>query len=152
MDFPSTTRLPVSSSTSTRSGSTSRSSRNLYRSGWRLTALAPRRSGSGSGGRTTPTRQDYLAFAPGHLVGFRAGWTATDCAANAPAVASLANQAAATTGVSARQAVYEKFQNAMDKYGPFIPLIQPAEVIVGTKNIKNLQANAVWLVNIRNLG
>ncbi len=40
----------------------------------------------------------------------------------------------------------------MNKYGPFIPLIQPAEVIVGSKNIKNLQANAVWLVNIRNLG
>jgi peptide/nickel transport system substrate-binding protein len=96
--------------------------------------------------------QDYLAFAPGNLVGLRAGWTATDGAANAPAVAALAKKAAATTGVSARQAVYEQFQNAMNKYGPFIPLIQPAEVIVGTKNLKNLQANAVWLVNIRNLG
>jgi peptide/nickel transport system substrate-binding protein len=96
--------------------------------------------------------QDYLAFAPGHLVGLRAGWTATDSAANAPTVVALANKAAATTGVSARQAVYEQFQNAMNKYGPFIPLIQPAEVIVGTKNLKNLQANAVWLVNIRNLG
>lgn len=95
--------------------------------------------------------EDYLAFAPGHLVGLRAGWTATDSAANAPSVVSIANRAAATTGVSARQSVYEKFQNAMNKYGPFIPLIQPAEVIVGTKNIKNLQANAVWLVNTRNL-
>ncbi len=56
--------------------------------------------------------KDYLAFGPGNLVGFRAGWTATDSAANAPAIVSLANQAAATTGVSARQAVYEKFQNA----------------------------------------
>ncbi len=95
--------------------------------------------------------QDYLAFAPGHLVGLRAGWTATDSAANAPAVVALANKAAATTGVSARQAVYEQFQNAMNKYGPFIPLIQPAAVIVATKNIKDLQANAVWFVNIRNL-
>ena len=96
--------------------------------------------------------QDYLAFAPGHLVGLRAGWPASDSAAGGPAVTAIANQAATTTGVSARQAVFEKFQNAMNKYGPFIPLIQPAEVIVGTKNIKNLQANAVWLVNIRNLG
>jgi hypothetical protein len=30
--------------------------------------------------------------------------------------------------------------------------MQPAEVIVGTTNLKDLQANAVWLVNIRNLG
>ena len=95
--------------------------------------------------------QDYLAFAPGHLVGLRAGWTATDSAANAPAVVALANKAAATTGVAARQAVYEQFQNAMNKYGPFIPLIQPAAVIVATKSIKNLQANAVWFVNLRNL-
>jgi peptide/nickel transport system substrate-binding protein len=95
--------------------------------------------------------EDYLAFAPGHLVGLRAGWPASDSAAGGPAVTAIANQAATTTGVSARQAVFEKFQNAMNKYGPFIPLIQPAVVIVGTKNLKNLQANAVWLVNIRNL-
>ena len=95
--------------------------------------------------------EDYLAFAPGHLVGLRAGWPASDSAAGAPAVTAIANQAATTTGVSARQAVFEKFQNAMNEYGPFIPLIQPAVVIVGTKNLKNLQANAVWLVNIRNL-
>jgi peptide/nickel transport system substrate-binding protein len=95
--------------------------------------------------------EDYLAFAPGHEVGLRAGWPASDSAAGGPAVAAIANQAATTTGVSARQAVYEKFQNAMNKYGPFIPLIQPAVVIVGTKNLKNLQANAVWLANIRNL-
>ena len=98
-----------------------------------------------------PDPDDYLDFAPGHLVGLRAGWTASDSAAGGPAVAALANQAATTTGVSARQAIFEKFQQAMNKNGPFIPLIQPAEVVVGTKDIKNLQANGVWLVDLRNL-
>lgn len=66
-------------------------------------------------------------------------------------MAAIAKQAATTTGVSARQAIFEKFQNAVNKDGPFIPIIQPAEVIVGTKNIKDLQANGLWLVDIRNL-
>ncbi len=98
-----------------------------------------------------PDPQDYLVFAPGNLVGLRAGWPTSDSAANATAVAAIAKQAASTTGVTARQAVFEKFQNDLNKYGPFIPLIQPAEVIVGTKNIQDLQANGLWLVDIRNL-
>ena len=40
----------------------------------------------------------------------------------------------------------------MNASGPFIPLLQPAEVVVGTKNIKNLQSNGLWLVDLRNLG
>ncbi len=98
-----------------------------------------------------PDPQDYLVFAPGNLVGLRAGWPTSDSAANATGVAAIAKQAASTTGVDARQAIFEKFQNALNKYGPFIPLIQPAEVIVGTKNIQDLQANGLWLVDIRNL-
>ena len=67
-------------------------------------------------------------------------------------VASLAKQAASTTGLAARQAIFEKYQLAMNATGPFIPLLQPAEVVVGTKGIKNLQANGLWLVDLRNLG
>jgi peptide/nickel transport system substrate-binding protein len=40
----------------------------------------------------------------------------------------------------------------MNATGPFIPLLQPAEVVVGTKGIKNLQSNGLWLVDLRNLG
>ncbi len=95
-----------------------------------------------------PDPSDYLTFAPGHLVGLRAGWSA----AEAPAIAALANKAAATTGVPARQAIFEKYQEALNQNGPFIPLIQPAEVVVGTNGLKNLQANGLWLVDLRNLG
>jgi len=95
-----------------------------------------------------PDPSDYLVFAPGHLVGLRAGWTA----AEAPTIAALANKAAATTGIAARQAVFEQYQEALNQNGPFIPLLQPAEVVVGTTGLKNLQANGLWLVDLRNLG
>ncbi len=68
-----------------------------------------------------------------------------------PIVAAIAKKAAITTGIAARQAIFEKFQLAMNASGPFIPLLQPAEVVVGTKGIKNLQANGLWLVDLRNL-
>lgn len=95
-----------------------------------------------------PDPSDYIQFGPGKLVGLRAGWTAHQD----PTVAALANQAAITTGTVARQAIFEKYQRAMNASGPFIPLLQPAEVVVGTKNIKNLQSNGLWLVDLRNLG
>jgi peptide/nickel transport system substrate-binding protein len=95
-----------------------------------------------------PDPSDYIQFGPGYLVGLRAGWTA----AEAPATVALAKQAASTTGTAARQAIFEKYQLAMNANGPFIPLMQPAEVVVGTKGIKNLQANGLWLVDLRNLG
>jgi peptide/nickel transport system substrate-binding protein len=95
-----------------------------------------------------PDPSDYLQFAPGNLVGLRAGWTA----AEAPAIAALATKAAQTTGIPARQAIFEQYQRAMNANGPFIPLIQPAEVVVGTTGIKNLQANGLWLVDLRDLG
>jgi peptide/nickel transport system substrate-binding protein len=95
-----------------------------------------------------PDPSDYIQFGPGYLVGLRAGWTAPED----PSVAALAKQAAITTGTAARQAVFEKYQRAMNASGPFIPLLQPAEVVVGTRNIKNLQSNGLWLVDLRNLG
>ena len=81
-------------------------------------------------------------------MGLRAGWTT----AEDPTVAALAKQAASTTGTAARQAIFEKYQLAMNASGPFVPLLQPAEIVVGTKGIKNIQANGLWLVDLRNLG
>ncbi len=95
-----------------------------------------------------PDPSDYLVFAPGNLVGLRAGWTASD----APAIATLAKKASETTGIAARQAIFEKYQRALNSYGPYVPLIQPAQVVVGTKSLKNLQANGLWFVDLRNLG
>ncbi|MCU1489576.1 MAG: extracellular solute-binding protein [Acidimicrobiaceae bacterium] len=95
-----------------------------------------------------PDPSDYLVFGPGHLVGLRAGWTTAD----APGLATLAQKAADTTGTAARQSVFQAFQQQLNQRGPFMPLIQTAQVVVATKSVKNVQGNGLWLVDLRNLG
>lgn len=95
-----------------------------------------------------PDPSDYLVFAPGNLVGLRAGWTAAD----SPGIAALAKKAASTTGTAARQAIFEQFQRQLNAHSPFMPLIQPAQVVIATKSVKNVTGNGLWLVDLRNLG
>ena len=57
-----------------------------------------------------------------------------------------------TTQDSARKALYQQIQESMNTNGPFMPLIQPAQLVVGASSVKNLQSNAVWLVNLGELG
>ncbi|HEY6789555.1 MAG TPA: ABC transporter substrate-binding protein [Trebonia sp.] len=95
-----------------------------------------------------PDPSDYLNFMPGELVGLRAGWAkGTD-----PSLESLASQAAVTTQDSARSALYQQIQESMNTSSPFMPLIQPAQIVVGATSVKNLQSNALWLVNLGELG
>ena len=39
----------------------------------------------------------------------------------------------------------------MNASGPFMPLIQPASVIVASSSVRNVQPNPIWLVDIRGL-
>ena len=88
-----------------------------------------------------------LNFLPGALVGLRAGWVkGAD-----PSLESLGTQAASTTTAS-RAALYQQIQTSMNSSGPFMPLIQPAQILVGAKSLKNLQSNALWLVDLSELG
>jgi peptide/nickel transport system substrate-binding protein len=95
-----------------------------------------------------PDPSDYLNFMPGELVGLRAGWVkGAD-----PTIDSLAAKAAVTTQDPARKALYQQIQESMNTNGPFMPLIQPAQLVVGGSSVKDLQSNAVWLVNLGELG
>lgn len=95
-----------------------------------------------------PDPSDYLNFMPGELVGLRAGWAkGAD-----PSLESLASQAAVTTQDSARSSLYQQIQESMNSGSPFMPLIQPAQIVVGATSVKNLQSNALWLVNLGELG
>jgi peptide/nickel transport system substrate-binding protein len=40
----------------------------------------------------------------------------------------------------------------MNNASPFMPLIQPAQILVGATSVKNLQSNALWLVDLSELG
>jgi len=57
-----------------------------------------------------------------------------------------------TTQDAARKALYQQIQESMNTSGPFVPLIQPAQLLVGASSVKNLQSNALWLVNLGELG
>jgi peptide/nickel transport system substrate-binding protein len=95
-----------------------------------------------------PDPSDYLNFLPGALVGLRAGWAkGAD-----PALEALGTKAASTTQDSARAALYQQIQQSMNTAGPFMPLIQPAQIVVGASSLKNLQSNALWLVDLNELG
>jgi peptide/nickel transport system substrate-binding protein len=95
-----------------------------------------------------PDPQDYLNFMPGNLVGLRAGWAkGAD-----PSLEQLATQASTTTADSARGPLYQQIQQSMNTSSPFMPLIQPAQIVVGASSLKNLQSNALWLVDLGELG
>jgi peptide/nickel transport system substrate-binding protein len=94
-----------------------------------------------------PDPSDYLNFLPGALVGLRAGWTkGAD-----PALEKLGTTAAGTTQDATRAALYKQIQESMNTTSPFMPLIQPAQIVVGATSLKNLQSNALWLVDLSEL-
>lgn len=90
-----------------------------------------------------PDASNYLVFTPGELVGLRAGWTAD---AN-PKVTKLANEARDASGDD-RAAAYEALQVELNKSGPFVPLLQPAQNVVTAPSITSLVTNPVWTVDL----
>ncbi len=94
-----------------------------------------------------PDPADYLNFLPGNLVGLRAGWAkGAD-----PALETLGTKAETTTSNAARSPLYQQIQESMNTSSPFMPLIQPAQIVVGASSLKNLQSNALWLVDLSEL-
>jgi peptide/nickel transport system substrate-binding protein len=91
-----------------------------------------------------PDPLDYLAFMPGELVGTRAGWPA----GSDPALEKLAAKARITTKSKARQTVYRQIQRKLNADGPFFPLLQPTQVFVSTKDLKNAVFNAQYQVDV----
>ena len=91
-----------------------------------------------------PDPLDYLAFMPGELVGTRAGWTAGSDAT----LERLAAKARITTATKARQTIYRQIQRRLNAVGPFFPLLQPTQVFVSTKDLKNAVFNAQYQVDV----
>jgi peptide/nickel transport system substrate-binding protein len=91
-----------------------------------------------------PDPADYLVFTPGELVGLRAGWPA----GSDPTVERLAARARTTTAAKARQTVYRQIQRRLNAVGPFFPLLQPTQVFVSTRDLKNAVFNAQYQVDV----
>ena len=117
------------------------------------TALADYRAGKEQSGLwywgpDYPDPGDYLVFLPGQLIGKRANWAA----GADPALEALGTKAATTTDDAARAELYQQIQTKLNTAGPFVPLIQPAQIVVAGQSVKNVQSNAVWLVTLAELG
>jgi len=91
-----------------------------------------------------PDPADYLVFTPGDLVGLRAGWPK----GGDPTTERLAARARVTTKAKARQTVFRSIQRRLNAIGPFFPLIQPTQVFVATKDLRNAVFNAQYQVDI----
>lgn len=90
-----------------------------------------------------PHPSNYLVFAPGELVGLRAGWAA----GADPASTDLAAAAQAATDED-RAAAFEAWQKQQNATGPFIPVLQPAQNVVTAKSISSVSSNPVWTVDL----
>ena len=95
-----------------------------------------------------PDPGDYLNFLPGQVVGKRAGWAA---GSNAQ-LEALGKQAGSTTDNATRVKLYTQIQTLMNRAGPIMPLIQPAQILVAGNSVKNVKSNALWLVDLSELG
>jgi peptide/nickel transport system substrate-binding protein len=91
-----------------------------------------------------PDPADYLTFAPGDLVGLRAGWNK----GASPAIGKTAAAAAVATDSSKREKLFEQFQRQLNQSGPYFPLMQPTQVFVSTSDLKNAVYNAVYSVDV----
>lgn len=91
-----------------------------------------------------PDPSNYLAFAPGGLIGKRANWPATA----APDIDKTATSAAAAVETGARDTLYKQFQQALNTGGPFIPLVQPPSNVVTAKSVTGAGYNPIWTVDV----
>jgi peptide/nickel transport system substrate-binding protein len=91
-----------------------------------------------------PDPADYLTFAPGDLVGLRAGWAKGADAATE----KLAAQALVTTDPKKRAALYQQYQRGLNARGPYFPLMQPTQVFVATRDLKNAVYNATYSIDV----
>ena len=90
-----------------------------------------------------PDPENYLAFAPGELVGSRAGWArGTD-----QVVDDLTEAARESVGDN-RAGAYAAWQLAMNERSPFVPLVQPSTRFASGDRVKTVPGNPVWTLDL----
>ena len=61
-------------------------------------------------------------------------------------------EGAADDGRRAAGQLYRQIQQKLNADGPFIPLFQPSQAIVASKNLTNAVLNFTWLIDVRSVG
>lgn len=96
-----------------------------------------------------PDPNDYLVYAPG-----ASGRAANNkyTAEMAPEIAALGERARATLDDEERGKLFQEFQRRLNEEGPFFPLFQPAQAIVGSANLSNVVLDPTYTLNIAEVG
>lgn len=90
-----------------------------------------------------PDPENYLAFAPGHLLGLRVNWPLRQD----PRIDDLTITALTSIGAD-RDSAYGAWQRGMNAQGPFVPLIQPASHYAHGDRVTSLSTNPIWTIDI----
>ena len=65
-----------------------------------------------------------------------------------PALEKLAARARVTTAAGPRALIYRQIQSALNSRGPFVPLLQPTQVFVSTRDLKNAVFNPQYQIDV----
>jgi peptide/nickel transport system substrate-binding protein len=96
-----------------------------------------------------PDPNDYLVYAPGHTGrALNNKWTKDD----APQIAALADEAGSTLDDSKRGELFQELQRKFNESGPYYPLFQPAQAIVGSADLSNVVLDPTYTLNIPAVG
>lgn len=95
-----------------------------------------------------PDPNDYQVFLPGGHAALRVNWkSGAD-----PAVEALGKQALTTANDKLRAKLWRAIQSKLNADSPFIPLFQPSQAIVASKNLTNAVLNFTWVIDLRAVG
>jgi peptide/nickel transport system substrate-binding protein len=94
-----------------------------------------------------PDPSDFLVWAPGRVVGKRAGWLPSAGPA-AQKLAALADQAEAEVEPRKRIGLLQEFDRTLGQVGPFAPLFQPAVPYAYRSNIRGVAYHSVWAIDM----
>ena len=89
-------------------------------------------------GADFPDPTNYLVFTPGGTIAERVKWQK----GSNPQIEKLQSEAAAAEGAEQRSAKYSALFEALNKEGPFVPVVQPVTNIVVNKSITKFDSNA----------
>jgi peptide/nickel transport system substrate-binding protein len=94
-----------------------------------------------------PDATDFLVYAPGRVVGKRAGWLPS-ASPEAAKLAALADAAEAEVDDKKRVAMLQEFERTLAQIGPYVPLFQPAIPYAFRSNVKGVTYNSVWATDL----
>ncbi|HLW47821.1 MAG TPA: ABC transporter substrate-binding protein [bacterium] len=94
-----------------------------------------------------PDASDFLVYAPGRVVGKRAGWLPPASPA-AQQLAALADRAEAEPDTRKRITLLQQFEHTLAQVGPYVPLFQPAIPFAHRSNVDGVSYNSVWALDL----